>query len=105
MRIRSEFDPPERDLRLLRLADTSATEPYVEAHSVVRTHPISGATSTILVYEMDGDLYRTVPFPSPEAAVTDEGRSLVPFIPSEHEDVRDDYGARWAKHAHPNVTA
>jgi len=95
MQIRSEIEIPPRDLRLLHLADNADTEAYVEAHSVVRTHPNSGATSTILAYELNGSLYRAVPLVPPHATVSHDGRSLVPFTPSDHETVKDDCGARY----------
>jgi hypothetical protein len=103
MRIRSDVDIRNRDLRLLRMADTSATETYVEAKSVVRTYPQSGAKSTILVYEMNGTLYRTCCGPHTEAVVQDEEeeptRSLVELEMKEdvEQTVLDDYGKRFKK--------
>jgi hypothetical protein len=85
------------------MADTSATETYVEAKSVVRTYPQSGAKSTILVYEMNGTLYRTCCGPHTEAVVQDEEeeptRSLVELEMKEdvEQTVLDDYGKRFKK--------
>jgi len=103
MRIRSDVDIRDRDLRLLRMADTSATETYVEAKSVVRTYPQSGAKSTILVYEMNGTLYRACCGPHTEAVVQDEEevptRSLVELeMKGDVEyNVLEDYGKRYKK--------
>lgn len=105
MRIRSAFDIRPEILRLLRLIDTSATEAYVEPYSVVRSHPSSGATSTRVVYRMDDTLYRFHPYEHSDAVITDDGYSLTEADVSEDEDLKRDQGSRWAKTAHPNLTA
>lgn len=103
MHVRSEVEIKDRDLRLLQRADSSETETRVEAKSVVRTYPQSGAKSTTLVYEMNGTLYQTWYGPHPEAVLCDEGetdtRCLVEFEMKSDvkQEVLNDRGARYAK--------
>lgn len=101
MRISSEIDIHDQDLRLIRLADTSSTRLFVEPHSVVRSHAVSGATHTFLVYKVkpvgqEATFYKVHRKGHPRAVVTDGTKCLVPYELQENEEIKDDGGARYA---------
>lgn len=101
MRIRSEIDICDQDLRLIRLADTSSTKLFVEPHSVVRSHSASGATHTFLVYKVkpvgeEPTFYKVYRKGHPRSVASDGNKCLAPYRPQENEEVKDDGGARYA---------
>lgn len=101
MRIRSDIDLHDQDLRLIRLADTSDTRLYVEPHSVVRRHKRSGATHRFLVYEVkpageEATFFKIYRAGHPRAVATDGNKCLVPYEQHETEEILDDRGTRYA---------